>query len=121
MPQVRSVTWRWLFEGPNPVKIPRAVKILKTDFHSRILLAADEIFVSEPARKTNRTLSVCILSLVLVSRRTRQCFLADHVKDDCSTSKLLCFSLIIGDFTTYDNQALKVKLTYLMVIYPNSC
>ena len=24
--------------------------------------------------------------------------LSDYIKDDCSASKLLCFSLIIGDF-----------------------
>ena len=33
---------------------------------------------------------------------------SDYVKDDCSTPKLLCFLLIIGDFTTYENEALSI-------------
>ena len=45
---------------------------------------------------------VCVLSPVPISRKNPRYWLkirqSDYVKDDCSTSKLLCCSLIIGDF-----------------------
>ena len=34
--------------------------------------------------------------------------IADSMKDDCSTSKLLCFSLVIGDFYDLSEPGLKV-------------
>ena len=33
---------------------------------------------------------------------------SDYLKGDFSTSKFFCFSLVIGDFTTYENQALSL-------------
>ena len=34
---------------------------------------------------------------------------SDYVMDDCSTPKLLCFVPIIGNFTTYENQAMVIN------------